>query len=216
MILEVLNTLDSWVIVVDDGSPDGTAAVVEKLMRKERRVMLLNRGRKMGLGSAYKDGFRLALEKKADIIVSIDADGSHPVNLIPELVKAVENNADVAVASRYVEGGRWSAGLGRMMVSLMANKLARLSLGVKLKDLTSGFRAYRARAVEHLLKGKFSKGYVFQVEILYRLIRDGFKIVEVPFVFTKRASGKSKLSAVEILRFTCWCLSALFSRLLRG
>ncbi|MEM2973570.1 MAG: polyprenol monophosphomannose synthase [Candidatus Caldarchaeum sp.] len=213
IINKVLTVAGSSVIVVDDGSPDGTSEVVEKIAQRDPRVRLLNRGRKMGLGSAYRDGFRLALESKADVIVSMDADGSHPPELIPRLVKALGEDADVAVASRYVSGGSWSAGRGRMVVSRGANLLARVCTGVRLRDMTSGFRAYRSRAVESLIGEEFPTGYVFQVEAIYRLVRRGFKVVEIPFIFTERVSGRSKLSTVEIIRFITACLKILASRI---
>ncbi|MEM4303368.1 MAG: polyprenol monophosphomannose synthase [Candidatus Caldarchaeum sp.] len=210
---KILSIQDLWVIVVDDGSPDGTSSIVEEISKKDSRVLLINRGRKMGLGSAYQDGFKNALENEADVVVSMDADGSHPAELIPELVKAVEQGADVAVASRYVEGGKWSAGFGRMMVSRGANFLAKLCTGVKMRDMTSGFRAYSATSLKNLLTKDFEKGYVFQAETIYRLSRKGFKIVEIPFFFQKRISGKSKLSVREIVRFVAWCFKVLLSRL---
>ncbi|MEM1943867.1 MAG: polyprenol monophosphomannose synthase [Candidatus Caldarchaeum sp.] len=213
LVNKVLTVAGSSIIVVDDGSPDGTSRVVEKIAQRDRRVRLLNRGRKMGLGSAYRDGFRLALESKARVIVSMDADGSHPPELIPMLVKAVEEEADVAVASRYVAGGSWSAGRGRMVVSRGANLLARLCTGVRLKDMTSGFRAYSSKAVESLLEEEFPSGYVFQVDVIYRLVRRGFKVVEIPFIFTERVSGRSKLSTAEIIRFIAACLKILASRI---
>ncbi|MCS7129584.1 MAG: polyprenol monophosphomannose synthase [Candidatus Caldarchaeum sp.] len=215
IINSILKTSNYEVIVVDDGSPDGTAAIVETIAQKDSRVKLINRGRKMGLGSAYQEGFRTAIGSKADVVVSMDADGSHPPELIPELVKAVETQADVAIASRYVRGGKWSASRKRMVISRGANTLARLCLGTKLNDMTSGYRAYSSKAVEHILKKDFSKGYVFQVEIIHRLARAGFKIAEIPFVFRERVAGESKLSAAEIARFLFVCLRILASRLTR-
>jgi glycosyltransferase involved in cell wall biosynthesis len=209
-----LEGLSLRVLVVDDGSPDGTAAIVEEISRRDGRVMLLNRGRKMGLGSAYYDGFRHVLKLGADVVVSMDADGSHPPEMIPVLVQRVLEGVDVAVASRYVKGGRWSAGLWRMLVSRGANLLARVCTGLDVSDATSGFRAYSRRAAELLVEREFERGYVFQVELLYRLKRKGFKHVEVPFVFTERFAGRSKLSKIEILRFLGWCLKTLFRRVL--
>ncbi|MEM2236826.1 MAG: polyprenol monophosphomannose synthase [Candidatus Caldarchaeum sp.] len=210
---KILSIQDLRVIVVDDGSPDGTSRIVQEISQKDSRVLLINRGRKMGLGSAYQDGFKNALENEADVVVSMDADGSHPAELIPELVKAVERGADVAVASRYVKGGKWSAGFGRMMVSRGANFIAKLCTGVKIRDMTSGFRAYSAKSLKNLLTKDFEKGYVFQAEVIYRLSRKGFKIVEIPFFFQKRISGKSKLSVREVVRFGAWCFKVLLSRL---
>jgi len=202
------------VLVVDDGSPDGTAGVVDEISRRDGRVMLLNRGRKMGLGSAYYDGFRHVLEHGAEVVVSMDADGSHPPEMVPALVKEVFEGADVVVASRYLPGGRWSAGMWRMLVSRGANLLARLCTGLDISDMTSGFRAYSRRAVETLVRKEFERGYVFQVELLYRLKKGGFRHAETPFVFVERVAGRSKLGKAEILRFLKWCLKTLFRRAL--
>jgi len=212
--ITALEGLPLHVLVVDDGSPDGTAALVEEISRRDGRVMLLNRGRKMGLGSAYYDGFRHVLKLGADVVVSMDADGSHPPEMIPVLVKRVYEGVDVAVASRYVKGGRWSTGTVRMLVSRGANLLARICTGLDVSDATSGFRAYSRRAAELLVEKEFERGYVFQVELLYRLKRRGLRHVEVPFVFTERLAGRSKLSNREILWFLKWCLKTLFRRVL--
>ncbi len=212
--ITALEGLPLHVLVVDDGSPDGTAALVEEISRRDGRVMLLNRGRKMGLGSAYYDGFRHVLKLGADVVVSMDADGSHPPEMIPVLVQRVWEGVDVAVASRYVKGGRWSAGAWRMLVSRGANFLARVCTGLDVSDATSGFRAYSRRAVELLVEKEFERGYVFQVELLYRLKRRGLRHVEVPFVFTERLAGRSKLSKTEILWFLKWCLKTFFRRVL--
>jgi dolichol-phosphate mannosyltransferase len=210
-----LGGLNLAVLVVDDGSPDGTAELVKEFSRRDSRVQLINRGRKMGLGSAYFDGFRHALGLGAGIIVSMDADGSHPPELVPKLVEGVLDGADVVVASRYVSGGRWAAGFRRMVVSRGANLLARVCTGLPLRDLTSGFRAYSKKAIELLTQKEFEKGYVFQVELLYRLSMGGFKLVETPFTFMERIAGRSKLSKAEILFFLKWSLKTLLRRVLR-
>ncbi|MEM1948187.1 MAG: polyprenol monophosphomannose synthase [Candidatus Caldarchaeum sp.] len=204
---------DLAVLVVDDGSPDGTAEKVASLAEKNPYVLLLNRGAKKGLGSAYYDGFTKALGLNPEIVLSMDADGSHPAELIPKLVEAVQKGADAAVASRYSAGGKWAAGFSRMVVSRGANLLAKISTGAKVRDATSGFRAYSSRAITFLLSKPFETGYVFQVEIIHRLTKAGYKIVEVPFVFKRRETGKSKLSWKEIVHFFFWCVKTWFQRI---
>ena len=204
-----------WAVVVDDGSPDGTADVVKKIGETNHRVILHNRGAKKGLGSAYYEGFKIALTLSPRVILSMDADGSHPVELVPELVKAVESGADAAVASRYIKGGKWSSNFIRMLVSRGANLLARISTGAGVRDMTSGYRAYSQRALKHLVEKPFERGYVFQVELLYRLLREGYKVVEIPFIFMPRMAGESKLSKKEIFNFLRWCLKTMFKRMMR-
>lgn len=201
------------VLVVDDGSPDGTGDVVRRLSEKNPRIFLHERGEKKGIGSAYYEGFQLALRFRPKVVVSMDGDGSHPAGILPKLVDEIFEGAEAAVASRYVSNGKWAAGFSRMVVSRGANLLARVATGVKIKDLTSGYRAYSSRAVHHLLEKPFEKGYVFQVELLYRLTKAGFNVVEVPFVFTRREKGESKLSTKEVLRFFVWCIKILLKRL---
>lgn len=203
-----------WAVVVDDGSPDGTADVVKKISETNHRIILHNRGAKKGLGSAYYEGFKIALTLKPRVILSMDADGSHPVELVPELVKAVEEGADAAVASRYIKGGKWSSDFFRMLVSRGANLLARMATGAELRDMTSGYRAYSQRAVKHLVEKPFEKGYVFQVELLHRLLSQGYKVVEIPLVFMPRMAGKSKLSKKEIVNFLRWSMKMLFARIM--
>jgi len=203
----------SYVVVVDDGSPDGTGVLVEEMACGRDNVILIKRGWKMGLGSAYKTGFVEALRLRADVIVTMDADGSHPPHMIPSLVSKVLEGYCVAVASRYVEGGRWAAGFVRMLVSRGANMLARISTGIGLRDLTSGFRAYDAKAVEKIINEEFQTGYIYQVDILYKLRKFGCRFVEIPFVFGHRIAGRSKLSWKEVISFAKWCFKTLLRRI---
>ncbi|GBC69158.1 Undecaprenyl-phosphate mannosyltransferase [archaeon HR01] len=206
--------LRGWILVVDDGSPDGTGRIVEGYAQDHREVILLERGRKLGLGSAYIDGFRYVIsEMDVDAVGTIDADGSHPPQTIPSMVEALKAGADVVVASRYVKGGRWGTSLRRQIVSRGANILARLATGSKVRDMTSGLRLYRAEALKTIRLEGLEKGYVFQVAILYELLRRGFKAVEVPFTFKPRLGGSSKLGLAEYNAFLGWCLKTLYRRI---
>ena len=192
------------ILIVDDNSPDGTAKAVEEIQRSDKRVHLLKRPGKMGLGSAYVEGFTWALSNlRFDALVQMDADFSHPPQDIVRLVAAVEDGSDVALASRYVEGGgssRWP--WHRRLISKGANFLAHLLLGISVRDITGGFRAMNRRAVEGLMSYSLnSRGYSYQVECLVVFEKLGLKIVEVPFTFESRRAGKAKLSIREVFRF---------------
>jgi dolichol-phosphate mannosyltransferase len=191
------------VLFVDDSSPDGTAELIKEAASREDWIHLLSRSSKKGIGSAYLDGFKEALSTlQPDVIVEMDADLQHPPAVIPSLVKATEAGADVAVASRYVKGGGsrgW--GFARRLVSKGANWQTRTFLGLGVKDCTSGFRAYKKRAVQKLLSAKVpTSGFEFQVIALHAL-KDGMKMVEVPFIFEVRKAGESKLGIKDIVRF---------------
>ncbi|HWG89639.1 MAG TPA: polyprenol monophosphomannose synthase [Candidatus Thermoplasmatota archaeon] len=190
-------TTDYEIIVVDDGSPDGTADVARELAT-EYPVRLLSRGAKLGLGSAYRAGFRLA---RGDAVLEMDADLSHDPRHIPGLLEAVERGASMAVGSRYVHGGairNW--GPYRKVVSGVGNGLARTILGLGSKDCTSGFRCYAADW-KHLVTSTKSDGYAFQVEVLYLAKKWGATVAEVPIIFENRTVGKSKLGASEFGKF---------------
>jgi dolichol-phosphate mannosyltransferase len=213
------SNMDGWVIVVDDNSPDGTADVAESLKEKYGKIIVIRRPQKLGLGSAYKDGFTLALEKlKVEYIAEMDADGSHPPEKLPLMLDfLLEKNADCVIASRYVEGGGWGwESLSRTIVSKGANLLARLTTGIKLKDVTSGYRVYRADVLRRVKLEDLDHGYVFQVQIIYELVKNGFKIVECPFVFMPRLRGKSKLGIAEFWRFFKWCIKTMLARVFRA
>jgi dolichol-phosphate mannosyltransferase len=198
-------------LIIDDGSPDGTGEVAKSLGHElDGRVELLQRGKKMGLGTAYVDGMALALAQSPDYIVQMDADMSHPPERVPAFLEALED-ADVVVGSRYVEGGgsEDSWGIRRRALSLMSNEGIRLASGVKVKDATSGFKAFRREAMAAVDLALFRcSGFGFQVEMIKACESRGFKIAELPIMFGHRASGKSKMSlsiAVEAL----WRLPAL-------
>ena len=187
------------VLIIDDGSPDGTANIVrEKMAANPGRVHLVERQGKLGLGTAYIAGFRWALERKQyQYIFEIDADFSHNPDSLPELYRAVtEGGADVAVGSRYVTGVNvvnWP--MGRVIMSYYASVYVRKVTGLKVHDTTAGFVCYRRRVLETLELDKIRfKGYAFQIEMKFTAAKCGFKIVEVPIVFVNRVLGTSKMS----------------------
>ena len=191
------------ILFVDDQSPDGTAEEVRRIASAKSWVRLLSRPRKMGIGSAYQDGFREALAAgNAEIVVEMDADLQHPASALPSLVEAVKGGADVAVGSRYVPGGGISEwGQLRRTVSRGANAYARSMLGLKVKDTTSGYRAFSRRAAEAVAAAELpAKGFEFQVATLH-LLKGGWKVVEVPFTFSYRTAGRSKLGMADVARF---------------
>jgi len=219
-VLGVLSSagIDGHVLIVDDNSPDGTAGIVSRLASELGNVTLLSRPRRMGLGSAYVSGFRYVLENMmdVDVVVEMDADGSHDPQALPQLITPVlKGEFDVVVGSRYVGWGRWaSESRGREIISRGANLLARICTGVRIKDLTSGYRAISTRTLRLVvedLKGA-SKGYTFQVESIAKYAYAGARIGEVPIVFLPRRSGQSKLRVSEILYFFLWNVKHLFAR----
>jgi glycosyltransferase involved in cell wall biosynthesis len=187
---------DVGVLVVDDASPDGTAARARALGEELGDVAVLERAGKLGLGSAYREGFRRALDDGADVCVQIDADLSHDPAVLPALLANVELGADLAIGSRYVPGGitaSWS--WRRRWLSRWGNRYAAGVLGLAVNDATAGYRAYRASALEVMdFETVTAEGYGFQIEMTHRLVRAGGRIVEFPIEFRDRAAGDSKLS----------------------
>jgi len=187
---------DLSVLVVDDGSPDGTGALVAVEAHQNVRVHLIQRARKQGLGSAYLAGFCYALQQRAEYIFEMDADFSHDPRYLGELWQAAQSTYDLVIGSRYIAGGAtpdW--GWGRQLISRGGNLYARHVLGVPIADLTSGFRCYRRRALQAInLAGIRSNGYAFQIELAYRVQQAGFHVGEVPIVFLDRRVGASKMS----------------------
>jgi len=183
------------VLVVDDNSPDGTASVVEEWTAKSDRVHLLKRPGKMGLGSAYRDGFRYALENGAEYIFEMDADFSHDPNAITEFLHHAQD-ADIVLGSRYLHGVtvvNWP--LRRLILSYSANLYTRIITGLPLADATGGYKCFRRRALEGIrLDQVRSEGYSFQIEMSFRCWRRGFRIKEIPIVFVDRRAGVSKMS----------------------
>jgi len=183
------------VLVVDDGSPDGTGKLADELSEADERVNVMHRTEKAGLGAAYVAGFRWALERDYATIVEMDADGSHGPEDLPRMLEALDD-ADLVVGSRYVPGGsvvNWPK--RRELLSRGGNLYSRVALGVKVNDITAGFRAYRREVLEKLdLDAIASHGYCFQIDLTWRTDEAGFEIVEVPITFTERAIGESKMS----------------------
>jgi dolichol-phosphate mannosyltransferase len=187
-------------LVVDDGSPDGTAALVEAMAAERPQIHLLRRDGKLGLGTAYVTGFRWAMERGYDAVIEMDADLSHDPADVPRLLAAL-GEAELAIGSRYVPGGstrNW--GPGRRALSKMGNLYAAFWLRFGVRDSTSGFRAYRTAALGELELGSVgSEGYAFQIEMTHRVRRSGGRIVEVPIVFVERETGASKMSRRIVL-----------------
>jgi dolichol-phosphate mannosyltransferase len=188
------------VVVVDDDSPDGTGEIADDLARRDGRVSVLHRPHKDGLGPAYLAGFARALGEGYGRVLEMDADCSHDPAALPSLL-AASRAADLVLGSRYVSGGgtvHW--GLGRRLLSRAGSYYARTILGVSVKDLTGGFKCFRREVLEGIdLETVTSTGYAFQIELTYRAIRRGFRVVEVPITFTDRRVGKSKMSRAIVL-----------------
>jgi dolichol-phosphate mannosyltransferase len=200
---------DADLLVVDDGSPDGTADLAEKADADLGGVRVLRREGKSGLGSAYRAGFRRGLAEGYDVLVEMDSDLSHDPAALPELLAAVEHGADLAIGSRYVPGGsipEWT--WHRRLLSKGGNRYAGLVLGLEVRDATAGYRAYRASALEQIdLDLIKADGYGFQIEMAYVVARNGGRIVEVPISFSDRIRGTSKMSGnivIEALLLVTW------------
>lgn len=222
-IVEVLQKLravvpEASVLVVDDASPDGTADLVEEVAEQIGDISVMRRPAKSGLGSAYRDGFRRGLSVGYDVMVEMDSDLSHDPAALPLLLTAVADGAALALGSRYIPGGSipdWS--WHRRALSRWGNRYAAAVLGIDVKDATSGYRAYRAEALTNLdFHTVQADGYGFQVEMAYRVLASGGRIVEVPISFTDRVRGESKMSSrivIEALVLVTWW--AIRDRLLR-
>jgi dolichol-phosphate mannosyltransferase len=182
------------VLIVDDNSPDGTGGIAEQLAARHRNVSVLHRQRKEGLGPAYIAGFRHALAGGAELVLEMDADFSHDPAYLPRLLDAAQR-PDLVLGSRYVPGGAVSDwGAMRRAISRGGSAYARLVLGIDVRDLTGGFKCFRREVLETIdLDLVQARGYAFQVEMTYRAIRAGFKVVEVPIVFRDRRAGASKM-----------------------
>jgi glycosyltransferase involved in cell wall biosynthesis len=205
------------VLIVDDASPDGTGAIADELAGADTSVQVLHRAGKEGLGAAYIAGFGWAREHGYDVVVEMDADGSHQPEELPRLLTALRG-ADLVLGSRWVPGGavrNWP--LSRKVLSKGGNRYTRIALGLPLADATGGFRAYRRKVLDDLQLGMVaSQGYCFQVDLAWQTWRRGFHIVEVPITFVERERGESKMSraivAEALWRVTWWALRSRRAR----
>jgi dolichol-phosphate mannosyltransferase len=193
------------VLVVDDGSPDGTGAMADELAASNPRVHAIHRAGKLGLGTAYVAGFKWALERDYAFIFEMDADFSHAPESIPAFLTAIQN-ADVVLGSRYQNGQvnvvNWP--MSRLFLSYSANIYARMVTGLRIFDTTGGFKCFRRKVLETIdLSDVKSNGYAFQIEMTFRAWRKGFRIVEIPIVFVDRTEGASKMSK-RIVREAVW------------
>jgi dolichol-phosphate mannosyltransferase len=214
---------DADALVVDDGSPDGTGELADKLAADDPRVQVLHRPAKAGLGAAYLAGFATALAGEHRVVVEMDADGSHAPEDLPALLAALTqgSGADIVLGSRYVRGGQvlnWPA--YRNWISRGGNLYSRLALGVSVRDITGGYRVFRREVLEALpLDQVESQGYCFQVDLAWRALQAGFRVVEVPITFTERERGASKMSngivAEAFWKVTQWGVARRWEQLRR-
>jgi dolichol-phosphate mannosyltransferase len=183
------------VLIVDDNSPDGTAALVRKMQKRNKRIHLLERPGKMGLGTAYVAGFRFALAHSYQFVFEMDADFSHDPEALPVLLKKIEDY-DLVIGSRYISGVNvvnWP--IRRLLLSYFANVYTRLITGMPVRDATGGFKCYRRKVLESIdLDSLKSNGYAFQIEINFMTWHKGFRVCEIPIVFVDRRVGTSKMS----------------------
>jgi dolichol-phosphate mannosyltransferase len=193
------------VLVVDDGSPDGTGAIVDGIVATNSRVHVIHREKKLGLGTAYLAGFRWALERKYDLVFEMDADFSHNPERLPEFLEAIKE-ADLVLGSRYQDGHvnvvNWP--MSRLFLSYAANVYARFVTGLPIFDTTGGFKCFRRNVLESIdLNAVKSNGYAFQIEVSYRVWKRGFRLFEIPIIFVDRTEGVSKMSK-KIVREAVW------------
>ena len=204
-------TKSCHLLIVDDNSPDGTGQIADGIARKDKRVFVLHRQGKLGLGSAYVAGMQYALEKKYQNVIAMDADLSHDPANLPRMLGLIKNY-DLVIGSRYVKDGgmvNWNA--RRFLISQLANLFCRSILRLTQADCSGGFKCYRSSLLQKIGMDRiFSRGYNFQVEILYRAVRAGATIVEIPIIFVDRHEGESKLNKGELLAFAWTILKLRF------
>lgn len=214
---EQLDTTRDHVLVIDDNSPDGTGAAADALAAELPWVEVLHRPSKEGLGPAYIAGFRHAMAAGAELVIEVDCDFSHDPADVPRLIASCEAGADVTLGSRWVDGGstvNW--GVGRQLISRSGSFYARTILGVGIRDLTGGFKCFRRAVLEAIdLDAIAAKGYGFQIETTYRVLRKGFSVVEIPITFVDRRVGESKMGGSIVVEAMLQ-VPALRLRALRG
>jgi dolichol-phosphate mannosyltransferase len=200
LIEALLNVSPADVLVVDDGSPDGTGQIADEWARTHSRVRVLHRAGKLGLGTAYLDGFRWGMHEGYDLLMSMDCDFSHDPKYVPEILRRAES-ADLVIGSRYVPGGGTSGwALRRKIISRMANTSVRVLLGLKTHDTSAGFRCYRREALECIgLDTVKSRGYNVLEEMVFRCEKHGLRVAEVPIIFVDRQRGKTKISVRDMI-----------------
>jgi dolichol-phosphate mannosyltransferase len=201
---------DVDVLIVDDNSPDGTARIAQEMSEELGQIEVLVRAEKSGLGSAYRAGFAIGIERGYDVLVQMDADLSHDPAALPSLLAALTDDVGMVIGSRYVPGGQiphwpWH----RRFLSRYGNLYTRLALGLQARDLTSGFRAWKTSTLQRIdYKTTHATGYLFQMEMAYRVVTHGQQIAEVPITFRDRVRGTSKMSGAvifeELTRVTWW------------
>jgi dolichol-phosphate mannosyltransferase len=213
---EVLDTSQDGVLVIDDGSPDGTGEIADALAAELRWVSVLHRDRKEGIGPAYVAGFRHALSQGWELLLEMDCDFSHDPRDVPRLIAAA-GEADLVLGSRYVRGGgteNW--GLVRRFVSRGGCLYAQVLLGVRVRDLTGGFKCFRREALEAIdLDALSAHGYAFQIETTYRVLRAGLRVTEIPIRFVERRAGSSKMTGAIVLE-AVWKVPLLRLRAFTG
>jgi len=205
------NNLNADVLIVDDNSPDGTGIFAEKLKEKYHRIEIIHRKSKSGLGSAYIAGFKKSIKDNIDIVFEMDADLSHKPEYIMEFIKKIDEGYDLVIGSRNKIIG-W--GSYRKSISKIGNFVGRTIAGIKITDLTTGYRAYKKTVLESINIDKIkSESYDFQLEILYRAIKKDFKIGSIPIIFYDRKKGKSKLSKKDMIKFISLAIKIRFGLL---
>ena len=201
-VVEGVRRLGHDVLIVDDASPDGTGDLADRLANADKGVRVLHRARKLGLGSAYEDAFRIGMADGAQLLVEMDADGSHLPRNLDAIVEAARRSGGLAIGSRYIRGGSiegWP--FYRWLLSWAANVYCRILLGLPTHDCTSGYRCYTRDLLTHVeLDAVVSQGYSFQIEMVWRTRRSGYAVVEVPIHFEDRVAGASKVSRGEVRR----------------